>query len=501
MPFSTGHDFAREYDLEKFFEVSVDLLCIAGTDGYFRRVNRAFERVLGWTGAELLGRPFLHFVHPEDHDATVREVSRLASGIPTTSFENRYRCADGTYKPLLWTAFPEEPTGLLYAVARDMTERHKKDAVTRQLANAVEQTADTVIITDRTGVIQYVNPAFEQTTGYTAEEVKGLTPRILKSDAHPPEFYQQLWTTLLAGNVFRCIVVNRKKNRQQYHAEQTITPMTDAQGRITHFVSVVKDISERRRREDQDVELQFAASIQKRLYPKEMPRLAGYDLAAATAPANALNGDYFDFVTLRDGTLGIAIGDVCGHGLGQALLMAETRAFLRCKAREMTDPGAILTGLDQLLSPDLESGCFVSLLLVRIDPRTRMFQYASAGHETGYLLDGSGAVRTALKSTGFPLGLPAEIAPSRVVGTSPPMPLERGDVLALLTDGAVEAESPGGAHFGRERVVEVIGAHVGTTARGMVEGLSGAIRRFRDGAPQRDDITAVICKFEPPAAG
>ena len=130
-----------------------------------------------------------------------------------------------------------------------------------------------------------------------------------------------------------------------------------------------------------------------------------------------------------------------------------------------------------------------------------MFQYANAGHETGYLLDGSGAVRTSLKSTGFPLGLPAEVAPSRVVGTSPPMPLERGDVLALLTDGAVEAESPGGAHFGRERVVEAIGAHIGTTARGMVEGLSGAIRRFRDGAPQRDDITAVICKCEPPAAG
>jgi len=501
MPFTTGHDFTREYDIEKFFEVSVDLMCIAGTDGYFRRVNHAFERVLGWTSADLLGQPFLHFVHPEDRDATGREVSRLASGIPTTSFENRYRCADGTYKSLLWTAFPEEPTGLLYAVARDMTERHTKEALTRQLANAVEQTADTVVITDRAGTIQYVNPAFEQTTGYAAEEVKGRTPRILKSDAHPPEFYQQLWATLLAGDVFRCVVVNRKKNQEQYYAEQTITPMKNAQGGITHFVSVVKDITERRRREEQDSELQFAASIQKRLYPKEMPRLAGYDLAAATAPANALNGDYFDFVTLRDGTLGIAIGDVCGHGLGQALLMAETRAFLRSKACELSDPGTILTGLDKLLAADLESGCFVSLLLVRLDPKTRMFQYANAGHEAGYLLDRSGAIRTSLKSTGFPLGLPAEIAPTRVVGTSPPMSLERGDILTLLTDGAVEAESPGGVHFGRERVVEAIGAHVGTTARGMVEGLSGAIRRFQDGAPQRDDITSVICKRESPGAG
>ncbi len=501
MRLSAGHDLAREHDLERFFEVSPDLMCIAGTDGHFRRVNGAFERVLGWTSAELLGRPFLHFVHPEDHDATVREISRLASGIPTTSFESRFRCSDGTHKPLLWTAYPEEPAGLLYAVGRDMTERNRVDAVTRQLANAVEQTADTVLITDRAGAIQYVNPAFERTTGYSAEEVLGQTPRILKSDEHSPEFYQQLWATLLSGDVFRCIVVNRKKNGRKYHAEQTITPMKDARGLITHFVSVVKDITERRRREEQDIELKMAASIQNRLYPKEMPRVAGYDLAAATLPANALNGDYFDFLALQDGTLGIAIGDVCGHGLGQALLMAETRAFLRCKAREMSDPGAILTCLDQLLSPDLEPGCFVSLLLVRIDPRTRTFQYANAGHETGYHLDGSGAVRTELKSTGFPLGLPAEVAPARVVGTSPAMPLERGDVLALLTDGAAEAESPGGAHLGRERIVEVIGSHAGTASQGIVEGLSGAIRRFQDGAPQRDDITAVICKFVPPAYG
>ena len=476
--------------------MSLDLLCIAGTNGYFQRVNRAFERALGWTSADLLRRPFFDFVHPEDREATVREVGRLASGIPTTSFENRYQRADGTYRRLRWTAFPEPQAGLLYAVARDVTEEHAQDALTQQLAKAVEQTADTVIITNSAGAIEYVNPAFEDTTGYAAEEVKGLTPRILKSDVHPPEFYRQLWANLLAGGIFRGTVVNRKKNRELYHAEQTITPMTNPQGVITHFVSVVKDITERRRREEQDVELRLAAAVQMRLYPKGTPLVAGFDLAAATAPAGTLNGDYYDFLTLRDGSLGVAIGDVCGHGLGQALIMAETRALLRSEAREQSDPGAILTGLDQLLAPDLELGCFVALLLVRLDPRTGVFQYANAGHEAGYLLDGSGALRMALTSTGFPLGLPAEIGQARVVGTSPPMPLGRGDVLALLTDGAMDAERPDGAHFGRERVVDVIGAHVRTTAQGMLDGLAGAIRGFRDGTPQPDDITAIICKCE-----
>lgn len=106
----------QEY--KRFFDVSRDLLCIAGTDGYFKRINPAFERSLGWKAEDLLGRPFVEFVHPDDVEKTLRETERLAQGFPTVSFENRYRLPDGRYEVLRWTCHPDRETDFLYAIAR-----------------------------------------------------------------------------------------------------------------------------------------------------------------------------------------------------------------------------------------------------------------------------------------------------------------------------------------------------------------------------------------------
>ena len=108
------------YDLNRFFTYAVDLCCIAGVDGRFKRVNPAFQRVLGWPPEELLTKPFVDFVHPEDQSGTLAEVGKLSGGQTTLSFENRYRCKDGSYKRLQWTSYPESGTGLLYAIAREV---------------------------------------------------------------------------------------------------------------------------------------------------------------------------------------------------------------------------------------------------------------------------------------------------------------------------------------------------------------------------------------------
>lgn len=131
----------------------------------------------------------------------------------------------------------------------------------RKLSLAVEKSADTVVITDRDGTIQYVNPAFETLTGYGREEAIGKTPRILKSGEHGPEVYQELWKTVLAGNVFRGILVNRKKNGELFCVEQSISPVMGPTGMITHFISNGRDLTERLRLEAHLLQAQKMDSI------------------------------------------------------------------------------------------------------------------------------------------------------------------------------------------------------------------------------------------------
>jgi len=113
------------------------------------------------------------------------------------------------------------------------------------LSSAFEQTADHVFITDSSGIILYVNPAFEETTGYTKEEAVGQTPRILKSGIHDAQFYKKVWSVILKGRTFKGTFINRNKNGNLCYADQTITPIADKSGKIIHFISIWKDVTER----------------------------------------------------------------------------------------------------------------------------------------------------------------------------------------------------------------------------------------------------------------
>jgi PAS domain S-box-containing protein len=139
----TSNGAPNKEDLREFFDLSLNLWCVAGTDGYFKRLNPAWEATLGYTTEELLARPYLEFVHPEDRNATLAEASAVVGGRTTLTFENRYRAKDGSYRWLLWSAIVRPEKDVIYCVAADLTERKREEArlsaqhaVTRVLAEA-----------------------------------------------------------------------------------------------------------------------------------------------------------------------------------------------------------------------------------------------------------------------------------------------------------------------------------------------------------------------------
>jgi PAS domain S-box-containing protein len=134
-----------EDELNRFFSISMDKLCIAGTDGYFKLLNPRWEKVLGYSQEELLSRPYLEFIHPEDREATLQEAAKLAQGHDLISFENRYRCRDGSYRWLHWTATPFLEQGVIYAAARDVTQRKQNEQriqeLNRELGHKLDELA------------------------------------------------------------------------------------------------------------------------------------------------------------------------------------------------------------------------------------------------------------------------------------------------------------------------------------------------------------------------
>lgn len=157
-----------EGERDSFFSVSLDLLCIAGFDGYFKRLNPAWERALGFTIEQLLAEPYMNFVHPDDREATTAEAKKVHSGVEVISFENRYRCKDGSYRWLLWTAKPSGEQKITYAAARDITERKRTE---EERDRFFSLSLDMLCIAKSDGFFKRVSPAFTRTLGWSVDEL------------------------------------------------------------------------------------------------------------------------------------------------------------------------------------------------------------------------------------------------------------------------------------------------------------------------------------------
>ena len=195
---------------------------------------------------------------------------------------------------------------------------------------------------------------------------------------------------------------------------------------------------------------------------------------------------------MADNSLLIAVADAKGHGFGSALVMALTRAYVRCFAAMQLELDEILARVNQMLLKDLEHGHFVTLFLARLRPQDGTLSYASAGHVPGFVLRNSGELKCSLDSTGPPLGL--------FRGSTFTLPqaiqLEPQEIAIFLTDGVTESTTPDGRQFGTQRVLDFVRSRSHDTAVDIARGIYQTARAFAQDDLQDDDITSVIIKID-----
>lgn len=236
-------------------EIAPDPVIVSDGDGRIVMASREAERTFGYEHGELIGQPVdilvpepLRTAHAEHRAAYAAQPKiRPTSVRPDLAARRK----DGSEIPVQISLSPvHTKTGIFVtSILRDISEQRRFEDRFRLQAVALDAAANGIVITDRDGIIQWVNPAFTALTGYARDEVVGQQPRLLKSGAHDPSFYATMWRTILSGRIWHGETTNRRRDGKLYTEEQMIAPVRDSHGEITHFVAIKQNVTERKEAE------------------------------------------------------------------------------------------------------------------------------------------------------------------------------------------------------------------------------------------------------------
>jgi sigma-B regulation protein RsbU (phosphoserine phosphatase) len=236
-----------------------------------------------------------------------------------------------------------------------------------------------------------------------------------------------------------------------------------------------------------DTEIEIAKDIQHHLFPKEIPRVEGFDIFGFNRPSREVGGDYFDVVAVG-ACYGIAIADVSGKGIGAAMLMSNLQALLRSKTAAANPPGELLKQMNADLLDRVGTGRFITMFYMVLEPRLCTFVYANAGHNPPIVAKQNGDVAD-LQVSGVPLGILGEREYESFEQAIFP-----GDTVVLYSDGVTECMNAGGDQFGEEKLRALVKESRGRTATEIAEAIVLAVDTFRDEEPISDDMTLVVVK-------
>jgi sigma-B regulation protein RsbU (phosphoserine phosphatase) len=455
---------------------------------------------MGYTAEEFLNEDvtFRDIVHPEDLER-VRDEIQDYKDKDVEEYTQVYRCITKS-GDIRWV---EDQTSVVRDA--DGTQTHNQgilvDITDKKLAQEklrkseekfrriVETAVEGFILMNENLVIKDVNDAYCRMLGYSREELLGKTPLDLATE----EFRQFLLTNremilLKERRVFEgsCVAKDGHHVPILVHGNM----LRDDQGKVIGNMAFVTDMTEQKKT------LALASEVQKSLLPQEKPRVKGLDIAGKNVSCDEIGGDYFDFLWQRDsqkGPFSVVVGDISGHGVDSALLMTTARAFLRMRASQPGTISEIITAMNRHLTRDvLESGMFMTLFYLAIDPINRNLEWVRAGHDPAILYDPSRDQFEEFKGKGVALGVD-ETFDYKENGWSG---LANGQIIAIGTDGIWEAVNKEGKMFGKDRLRSIIRSNANTGASDILTAVYNELSRYTQGQRSEDDITLVVIKVD-----
>jgi sigma-B regulation protein RsbU (phosphoserine phosphatase) len=375
----------------------------------------------------------------------------------------------------------------------DITERRLAEEELRRseekFRRIVETAGEGFLLMDENLQIVDVNEAYCKMLGYSRGEIIGKTPLDLATE----EFKQFMMTNKISilSREYRKIegAVVAKNGR---HVPILIhgSTLRDDQGNVIGNMAFVTDMTEHKKA------LALAGEVQKSLLPQSKPVVPGLDIAGKNVSCDEIGGDYFDFLWRLDtqkGPVSVVVGDISGHGVDSALLMTTARAFLRMRASQPGTISEIIMAMNRHLTRDvLESGRFMTLFYLTIDPEKSRIDWVRAGHDPALIYDPGRDEFTELKGSGVALGVNEnfDYQENNICG------LANGQIIAIGTDGIWEAVNSAGEMFGKARFRNIIRENAAAGASDILNAVYNELNQFTRGKKSEDDITLVIIKVD-----
>jgi PAS domain S-box-containing protein len=504
---------AERRRLEAWFRqlltASPDALVVSDSGGRILLVNEAAENLFGYSSSEMIGQT-VEILVPDRYRGMHREQrARYAKspylrlmGAGTELTACRKDGSEFAAEIALGPTNTDEGL-VVFSAVRDISSRKQAEKALRdseeRFALAVEGTDAGIWDWDLRTDDVYFSPRWKSMLGYAEDEIQHDFAE-WESRLHPEDRERALRTVraYLDGNShdFELEHRLRHKNASYRWILARGAVVCDDAGKPYRMAGSHLDITDRKRLEEklrvQLAQLIAAEEMQSHLLPEASPEIPGIDIAGKCYPAEFAAGDHFDYLFLKDGAFVTLIGDVSGHGVGPAILMAFLHAHLRSLADVHTDLSELIVQANNLLERESPDQHFVTMLAATFDFQARTMAYVRCGHPPGFIMSAGGDVRVWMEEGSLPLG----IMPDTQFPCSVPIQFHSGDIVVMVTDGILEAFSPEHVQFGIERTVQLVREHREQPAARIIEALRKAVGDYTARSGLSDDLTLVVIKVE-----